>query len=186
MPHRPKPHHRPTGRILVLTAVGVGLALLGACREPAGPPATLEAGALSFSYAGRLNGTFTADGRCYRSAGYPVADSACALALDLGDTVRLRAVRAPRTIRWIHVNVELPADGGCDGAETCRIAVDYLSRVGVVERSFRSSEAMVTIVEATEDRMRGTFSGRAHDPDGAAGDTIRIFDGTFDVPVVPR
>lgn len=173
---------RVFGTAAVLAAGLAGSLLVATCQDPAGPPPTLKAGVVSFSYSGQYGGMFTADGRCYWADGYPAADSACSLALDLGDTIRIRAVRAPRTLRWLHVNVEFPADGGCD-ADGCRIAFDFLSAVGNVERSFRSTEADVTILEETEDRMRGTFTGRAYEVDGGVGDTIRIVDGTFDVPV---
>lgn len=160
----------------------VGLLLLVACQEPAGLPPTLEPGTISFDYAGPMTGTFNADGRCYWSEGYPPADTACALALDLGDTIRIRAVRNPRQADWQHMNLEFPEDGECS-AGGCRIAVDYLDSVGTVERSFRSVEASVTITAQTEDRMEGTFSGRAIEIDGLVADTITIVDGTFDVPV---
>jgi hypothetical protein len=185
MPLRSNRSRRSTGRALAGAAAVVGLFLLPACQDPAGFPSTLESGAVSFSYAGRLNGAFAAAGRCYESDGYPAADSACALALDLGGAIRIRAVRDPRTIRWMHVNVEFPADGTCGDPESCRIAIDYFSRVGRLEGSYRSSEAVVIIEEEAAGRVRGTFSGRAYDPRGGVGDTIRIFDGAFDVPVAP-
>ena len=116
----------------VLT-MGIALpALLTACQDPAGPPPTLEAGRVSFDFTGVISGSFTADGRCYWSDGYPAADSACALALDLGDTLRVRAVRDPRTISWIHVNVEFPEDGECDAQGDCRIAFDRITVGGKV------------------------------------------------------
>lgn len=185
MPHTtpPRPRSRAVGWSLTLAVLVASLLALSACQDPAGPPPTLEAGSVSFSFSGRLNGSFVADGRCYRAEGYPAADSSCSLALDLGDTIRIRAVRDPRTLRWAHANVEFPEDGSCEAPGACRIALDYLTAVGALERSFRSTEATVTILETTEDRMQGTFSGRAHDPDGEAGDTIRIYDGAFDVPV---
>lgn len=182
MPHHASPGRRVVGSSLTLAGVSAVFFLLGACQDPAGPPPTLEAGVVSFSFTGQYDGSFAVDGRCYWSTGYPAADPSCALALDLGDTIRIRAVRDPRTIRWAHVNVEFPEDGSC-GEDGCRIALDYLTVVGAVERSFRSTEATVTILEMTEDRMQGTFSARAIDADGEPGDTIRIYDGTFDVPV---
>lgn len=181
MPHIASPDRR-AGWLLALAAASTVLFLLGACQDPAGPPPSLEPGVVSFSFTGRYDGSFAVDGRCYWSPGYPAADSSCALALDLGETIRIRAVRDPRTIRWAHVNVEFPEDGSC-GADGCRVALDYLTAVGAVERSFRSTEATVTILEMTEDRMQGTFSGLAIDQDGEPGDTIRIYDGAFDVPV---
>ena len=156
--------------------------LVWACQPPAGPPPTLEAGAVSHEYTGGMLGTFSADGRCYWSTGYPPADDACAVALDLGDTVRIRAVRAPRTAGWQHMNLEFPEDGPCAGGG-CRIAVDFLDAAGDVERSFRSVEADVTISQRTGNRMSGTFSGRAVEIDGLVRDTIGIVNGTFDVPV---
>lgn len=179
MPHTDR--SRPGQWAMVLTAAG--FLAFAACQEPAGPPPTLAPGVITLSFSGRLNGSITADGRCYWADGYPAADSACSLALDLGDTVRLRGVRAPRTIRWAHVNVEFPESGACADPDACRIAFDFLSAAGKVEQSFRSTDATVTILEQTEARMRGTFSGRAYVPDGNPGDTIRIFDGAFDVPV---
>lgn len=174
--------HRLVLGIVLVSAGAVG-GLLSACQEPAGLPPTLEAGEVSFSFIGQYSGSFTADGRCYWSTGYPAADTACSVAMDLGDTIRIRGVYHPRTIKWQHVNVQFPADGSCDELGACGVALDYLNRVGVVERSFRSLEADVTIDEQTADRIRGTFTGLLFDPEGEPEDTIRISDGTFDVPV---
>ncbi len=161
-------------------AVGlIGLA----CQEPAGLPPTLEPGVVTFDLAGPATGTFTADGRCYWSQGYPSADSACALALDLGDTIRIRAVRDPRSPSWQHMNLEFPESGECGAPDACRMAMEYLDGAGRLERSFLSTETEVTILEQTEDRMSGTFSGRMIEINGLIADTIQIVDGAFDVPV---
>lgn len=183
MPQIPSNRSRTPVRPLTLGAAVIAAFAFLACQDGAGPPPTLDPGLVTFSYTGALGGTFTADGRCYWSDGYPAADSACALALDLGDTIRIRAVRDPRTIRWIHVNLEFPEDGSCDVPGACRIAFDRITVGGKIDRSYRSSEATVTILENTADRLRGTFSGRAYDVDGEPRDTIRIVDGAFDVPV---
>ena len=178
--------HPARRRILIgtspLVAALIALAL-AACQEPAGLPPTLERGVVSFQWAGPTTGTFVADGRCYWATGYPPADSACAVALDLGDTIRIRGERAPREAAWQHMNLAFPESGDCADPGACRIAIDYLSPVGKVERSFRSTEADVTILEQTEDRMRGTFTGRVLEIEGLITDTITILDGTFDVPV---
>lgn len=181
MPHTTH-RRRAIGGVLAL-AGALGFTLFAACQEPAGPPPTLEPGSVSFSYAGGRSGTFAVDGRCYWSDGYPAADSTCALALDLGDTIRIRATRDPRTIRWIHVNIEFPESGTCDGSGGCRLGMDFLSPTGKAELSYRSTALDVTVQEMTEERLQGTFAGSAYDPDGAPRDTIRIFDGVFDVPV---
>lgn len=167
---------------VLVAAVMVTVAVV-ACQEPAGPPPTLAPGAVSFAYSGIDEGSVTVEGRCYWAEGYPAADSSCALALDLGDTIRIRAVRDPRTIRWIHVNVEFPEGGDCATAGACRIAFDEVNVSGAVRRSFKAPDATVTITEATEARLRGTFTGLAFDVDGDAGDTLRITGGVFDVPV---
>lgn len=179
---------RPHARRAVFTGLALAAGLAGlavACQDPAGLPPTLEPGLVSFSFQGPMSGsgTFVADGRCYSSRGQPPADSACAVAVDLGDTLRLRAVRHPRTIRWQHVNVDVPVGASCEGGDACGIAFDMLNRAGVVEQSFRSMESVVTVIEETEGRMRGTFSGKAYRVGGRAGDTLRIEGGTFDVPV---
>lgn len=181
MPQTPVGRHRSPWTLVLLVGVAVGGP--GACQEPAGPPPTLAAGAVSFAYSGIAAGSVTVDGRCYWAEGYPAADSSCALAMDLGDTIRIRAVRDPRTIRWIHVNVEFPEGGECGTAGACRIAFDEITVGGKVRRSFRAPEATVSISEATADRLRGTFAGLAYEVDGEAGDTLRITEGTFDVPV---
>lgn len=168
--------------ILLVAAVLAGPVLVTACQEPAGPPPTLESGVVTFLYDGVR---FTAEGRCYDAIGYEAADSSCALALDLGDTLRVRGARDPRTNRWVHINVELPESGECAEADACRIAFDYLSRTGKVERSFRSSTAEVIIEERTEDRVRGTFTGQIYPLDlTSTVDTLPLTDGAFDVPVV--
>jgi hypothetical protein len=180
MPQTPTRHHRARWAF-VLTA-GVGAAVV-ACQEPAGLPPTLAAGAVSFTYSGIADGSVAVEGRCYWAEGYPAADPSCALAMDLGDTIRIRAVRDPRTIRWIHVNVEFPEDGECDAPDACRIAFDEITVGGKVRRSFKAPEATVSISEATANRLRGTFTGLAYEVDGDAGDTLRITEGVFDVPV---
>lgn len=166
--------------ILIACAVGVGLF---ACQDPAGVPPTLESGRVSFSLTGPAEWTFAAEGRCYWAPGYPAADSSCAFALDMGDTIRIRAARDVRTIRWVHLNVEFPENGDCTTVGACRIGFDYLNRVGKVSQSFRSTEATVTILEATEDRMRGTFSGSVYNELSSSADTFSVVDGTFDVPL---
>ena len=181
MPQTPI-HHRRSPLTLVLVA-GVATGGLIACQEPAGPPPTLASGAVSFDYSGIAEGSVAIEGRCYWAEGYPSADPSCAVALDLGDTIRIRGVRDPRTIRWIHVNVAFPEDGECGTAGACRIAFDEITVGGKVRRSFKAPDATVTIAEATEDRLRGTFAGLAYDVDGDAGDTLRITEGIFDVPV---
>lgn len=182
----PQPDYR-SRRALVRAAgllAGIALpALLTACQDPAGPPPTLEAGRVSFAFTGVITGSFAADGRCYWSDGYPAADSACALALDLGDTLRIRAVRAPRTIGWIHVNVEFPEDGVCAAPGDCRIAFDRITVGGKVQRSYQATDAAVSVTSQTADRIQGTFSGLALQVGGEPRDTIRITDGAFDVPV---
>ena len=180
MQHRAR--RRTPFNAIPLVAGLISLALV-ACQEPAGLPPTLEPGVVSFEWAGPTSGTFVADGRCYWATGYPPADSACAVALDLGDTIRIRGERDPREPAWQHMNLEFPESGDCEAPGACRIAIDYLSPVGKVERTFRSTEADVTILEQTEDRMRGTFTGRVLEIEGLIADTITILDGTFDVPV---
>ena len=168
--------------IPLVSAAAAALFILTACQEPAGPPPTLESGVVTFLYDGVR---FTAEGRCYDAIGYQAADSSCALALDLGDTHRVRGVRDPPTNRWVHMNVELPESGGCGEVDACRIAFDYLSPTGNVERSFRSSTAEVVIEERTEDRVRGTFTGEIYPQDlTSTADTLPLTDGAFDVPVV--
>lgn len=182
------PQSECRSRRALLWAVGLAAgitipALLTACQDPAGPPPTLASGRVSFDFSGAINGSFTADGRCYWSDGYPTADSACALALDLGDTLRIRAVRDPRTISWIHVNVQFPEDGVCAVPGDCRIAFDRISVGGKVQRSYQAADAAVSITSQTADRVQGTFSGLAQEVDGEPADTVRITDGAFDVPV---
>lgn len=182
MPFPSRSQRAAAGPALVFGLLAAAL-LIAACQEPAGPPPTLASGTVAFSFSGRYSGTFTAEGRCYWSTGYPAADSACSLALDLGDTIRIRGVRDPRMLTWQHVNVEFPENGSCVDPDACRIALVYLNAAGVVERTFRSSEADVTVLEESEERMRGTFTGRAYEVGGDVGDTIRIVDGVFDLPV---
>jgi hypothetical protein len=172
-----------TLRSAFLTVVLVGLIGL-ACQEPAGLPSTLESGVVTFELAGPATGTFTAEGRCYWSQGYPPADTACALALDLGDTVRIRAVRDPRTAAWQHMNLEFPASGECGEPGACRMAMEYLNAAGALERSFLSTETEVTVLDEREGWMSGTFSGRMIEVNGVIVDTIQIVSGAFDVPVV--
>ncbi len=182
----PQPEYRSRRALLWAVALVAGIAipaLTTACQDPAGPPRTLEAGRVSFDFSGAINGSFTADGRCYWSDGYPAADSACALALDLGDTLRIRAVRDPRTISWIHVNVQFPEDGECDVSGDCRIAFDRITVGGKVERSYQADSAALAVTSQTADRVQGTFSGLAQEVDGDPGDTVRISNGAFDVPV---
>ena len=158
--------------------------LAAACGEPAGPPPTLDPGAVSFDYAGPAgSATFDADGRCYWSPGYPAADSTCALALDQGDTILIRATVYPRTIKWQQVNLRFPADGTCADPDACAIALDYMNRAGAVLQSLRSIEAAVTIEEETERRIRGEFSGLLFRVGSEPWDTLRISGGRFDLPV---
>ncbi len=184
MPHPSPP--RPS-QILrgVLLPVAVAL-LVTACQDPAGPPDTMEAGVVDFDYIGPASaGSFTADGRCYWAPGYPTADSACAVAMDRGDTILIRGSLHPRTIKWQQMNLQFPADGQCTGGTSCRIALDYLNRGGTVLQELRSLEADVTILEETGGRIRGTFTGLLYRVGGLASDTMRIAAGTFDVPVGP-
>ena len=174
------PEAYPGLRRLLFGGAGLAVLVLAmACHDPAGPPPTLESGVVSFTYSGVQ---FTAEGRCYWAQGYPAADSSCALALDLGDTIRVRGVRAPGTNRWVHINLELPEDGSCVGADACRIAFDYLSQVGKVRASFRSRDATVVLSEQSERRLAGTFTGWVYQV-GADADTLPVTDGVFDVPV---
>ena len=162
-----------------------GLMLPVSCQDPAGVPPTYEPGTVTFTFTGQGTGSFSAVGACYRSTGYPAADTACAIAFRTGDTLRVRAVIDPFEFAWRHVNVDVPSDGECDPPEACRISFDFLTNAGKVERSYLSTEASVTITEETADRLRGTFTGRLEVPGGTVEDTLRIADGIFDVPLVP-
>ena len=169
---------------LISAALIAAAAGFVSCHEPAGPPSTLDAGQVAFDFFGQVDGRFEAEGQCYYARGYPAADPSCALALERGDTLRLRGSREPWTIRWGHLNVDFPRDGEC-GAVPCRIALDFLDRAGSIQAGYRSTEATVVVTERTADRVRGTFSGHLANPNGTRFDTIRIENGTFDVPITP-
>lgn len=171
---------------LPFSIVGAALVAAGvatACQEPAGLPPTLDSGSVSFTLSGRLSGTITAEGPCYFSEGYPPAESSCALALDLGDTLRIRAIRDARSLSWVHVNLDFPPSPDCFVPGTCGLAMDFLTSTGKVDDAWRATFIRITVQEETEDRLRGFFSGRAELVGGEAADTVRIIDGTFDVPV---
>lgn len=183
------PSYTPIRRLVGLGLIPVlgllGLFFLNGCQDPAGTPPTFEPGTVSFSFTGQGDGSFTAEGPCYRSTGYPSADTACAVAFPVDDTVRIRAVLDPREFAWRHVNIDVPSDGECDPPGACRIAFDFLTTAGKVERSYKSTDADVVITERLADRLRGTFSGRLEVPGGTVEDTLRVHDGVFDVPIAP-
>lgn len=184
MPHLSPPRPSPTLPGLLLTVV-LGLAA-AACQDAAGPPPYMEAGVVDFDYIGPAStGSFTADGRCYWAPGYPTADTACAVAMDRGDTILIRGSLHPRTAKWQQMNLQFPSDGQCVDTASCRIALDYLNRGGTVLQQLRSRDADVTVLETADGRIRGTFTGLLYRVGGLDSDTMRIANGTFDVPVGP-
>lgn len=189
----------PLPRVALLLAT-----VLAGCQDsPTGEQADLR-GSLSFTYRGRITGSFAADGRLTSPAGAVILPNGAAAAVRRSNTVTLVAARrgAGTTADVFTLGLGDADRAGtysidpltCNdgGGATCRIgafgpALDPAVAIdptlpAVADKAYVLVLGSVRITEISARRVRGEFSGTA----ALANDPLHpltIADGRFDVPI---